>query len=70
MEKEVKEEVKEIKEPYLRLDNPTDEQVNNAIRDGYTPWQITPMVEIVKRNAVVLTESTNLVFHFLRRATK
>lgn len=55
---------------YLQRENCTQEQVNAFIRLGYTPWQITPVTEMIQGRMGITSFTTKLVYHFVRKKVK
>lgn len=55
---------------YIQRMNLNEEQVNAFIALGYTPWQVTSIPKTVKRSNVIVTEEVDLMYHFIRRASK
>lgn len=52
---------------YIQRKDCTEEEVNALIRLGYTPWQVTPVMEEVRKNGITTFSKTTLTYHFIRR---
>lgn len=66
MSEKTKEQEKSIP-VYVQRKDCTEEEVNVLIKLGYTPWQVTPVMEEVKKNGVTIFSKTTLIYHFIRR---
>lgn len=55
---------------YLQRENCTQEQVNTFIRLGYTPWKVTPVMEMTQGRMGITSFTTKLVYHFVRKKVK
>ena len=52
---------------YIQRKDCTEEEINALIRLGYTPWQITPVMEEVRKNGITTFSKTVLMYHLIRR---
>jgi Holliday junction resolvasome RuvABC DNA-binding subunit len=52
---------------YIQRKDCTEEEVNAFIKLGYSPWQVTPVLEEVRRNGITTFYKTTLIYHLVRR---
>ncbi len=55
---------------YLRLTNPTEEEVNSLLDLGYAITAITPCTQELIRNNIYKSLETQMVYHFIFKGTK
>ncbi|MCU7521965.1 MAG: hypothetical protein HF312_17250 [Ignavibacteria bacterium] len=56
--------------PYIQREDCTEEMVNSLIKLGYTPWQITPKTQELRKGPVLISIETKLIYHFIRKRVK
>lgn len=58
------------KKYYIKLVNPTEEEVNELISKGYLPLQVSTIRDEVVKQGNLINVRDSLVYHMLRRKTK
>ena len=55
---------------YVQLVNPTEDDVNQKIKEGYTPWAVTTRRASITKQGNLVNVADIEVFHMLRRKKK
>jgi len=55
---------------YVQLVNPTEDEVNEKIKKGYSPWAVTTRRASITKQGNLVNVADIEVFHMLRRKKK